>query len=268
MSPTTRGLESIPQGILWVLTPVSLNRDFSRGREVLINKERTGMCPLAAVLQNSRPQLVWGPSPSPPCTWKWCSQWLFLETRAAYNLSLVWFTHSHTTGSSLECWCNRGFWETVFHRVFALLHSLQTEVVAIICSELFFWENLGSKRPWTRKIASPLGAKLVRFVYILLQKRWGFLILWFFCYNTTRHDFTCYLLPFISLWGSWNSENWYSKILLLWPLLLLFASQTQKSAIFGQHPRNSGRLTYLLAKSIKSHTFTVLAVDTWHILVD
>ena len=58
MSPTTRDLESIPQGILWVLTPVSLNIDLSRGRKALINKEGTGMCPLAAVLHNSRPQLV------------------------------------------------------------------------------------------------------------------------------------------------------------------------------------------------------------------
>ena len=36
-----------------------------------------------------------------------------------------------------------------------------------------------------------------------------------------------YLLPFTPLWGNWSSENWYSKILLLWPLLLLLASQTQ-----------------------------------------
>lgn len=233
MSPTTRDLESIPQGILWVLTPVSLNIDFRRGRKVLINKERTGMCPLAAMLHNSRPQFVWGLGPSTPCTWEWCSQSLFPETRAADHLSLlsgslIAVKLAHLSNADATEGFGRQFSTEVLH----FCKSLQTEGVAIICSELYFWENLDSKRPWKRKIASPLGEKLVRFVCTPLQKRWGFLISWCFFYNTAHHDFTCCLFPFISLWGNWSLENWYSKTLLLWPLLLLFPSQTQKSPIF------------------------------------
>ena len=229
MSPTTRDLESIPQGILWVLTPVSLNIDFRRGRKVLINKERAGMCPLAAILQAT----VCLRSGSFYSTHlKMMFTVVSRDQSCGSLVSFVWFAHSRKTGSSLACWCNRGFWGTVFHRSFAFLHSLQTEGVAIICSELQFWENLDSERPWKRKIASPLGEKLVRFVCTPLQKRWGFLILWCFFYSTAHHDFTCCLFPFISLWGNWSLENRYSKTLLLWPLLLLFPSQTQKSPIF------------------------------------
>ena len=146
-------------------------------------------------------------------------------------VSFEWFTHSRKTSSSLECWCNRGFWETVFHRSFAFLQKLANRGSSNHLFWVIFLRKFGQRKTLEEKDSITPWRK-VRFVRTPLQKRWGFLILWCFFYNTAHHDFTCCLFPFISLWGNWSLENWYSKTLLLWPLLLLFPSQTQKSPIF------------------------------------
>lgn len=164
------------------------------------------------------------------------------------------------------------YWETILHGSFVCLHILWTEALTAFVLDGLFKNISKRNRPGKLEILSlPEKKEDLLAVHIKIccsgaKAHYKTLRLRFLSWKATHCICRCHLS--MSICDNWGVGNWGKKMIIFWPVLLLWVISCfplwLRNSVFPQHLRNWGNLACELANRVRSQTLP----SSWHYVSD